>query len=251
VEEMSKPALSIQNLGYTYPKAEKPLFSGLNLEVEAGQSFGLFGPNGAGKTTLISLITNVLKYSTGSITFFGQELSQNRKSILPQIGYVPQSLSLYEELTPIQNLRYFGVMMGLSKAVANQKGAEILHVLGLDKVQNKPIKQFSGGMKRRVNLAIGVIHEPKFLFLDEPTVGVDIQTRHAIIDYLKALNEKGTTLFYTSHHLAEAQELCREIALIDNGELLVKDQLDKILLEHNQDSLEAVFIEMTGSEYRD
>lgn len=248
---MIAPALCIQNLGYCYPKAEKPLFEGLNLEVEEGQSFGLFGPNGAGKTTLISLITNVLKYETGSITFFNQELSQNRKSILSQIGYVPQGLSLYEELTPLQNMRYFGVMMGLRVEEANQKGSEILGVLGLDKVQNKPIKQFSGGMKRRVNLAIGVIHEPKFLFLDEPTVGVDIQTRHAIVHYLKTLNEKGTTLFYTSHHLAEAQELCREIALIDNGKILIKDRLDKILVDHNQDTLEAVFIEVTGSEYRD
>lgn len=251
MEEMSVPALHIENLGYSYPKAEKPLFTGLNLEVKQGESFGVFGPNGAGKTTLISLITSVISYPTGSIKFFGEELSQNKKSILSQFGYVPQSLSLYEELTPMQNLRYFGVMVGLSKVEANAKGAQILDVLGLDSVKDKPIKQFSGGMKRRVNLAIGVVHEPKILFLDEPTVGVDIQTRHAIIDYLKALNEKGTTLFYTSHHLAEAQELCREIALIDRGEILVKDRLDKILVDHNQESLESVFLEMTGSEYRD
>ena len=118
-------------------------------------------------------------------------------------------------------------------------------------MRKKPVRQFSGGMKRRVNLAIGVIHQPRLLFLDEPTVGVDVQTRHAIIDYLKSLNDQGTTLIYTSHQLAEAEELCDSIALIDEGKIIVHGQLNHLLAEHRHDGLEGLFLGLTGKSYRD
>ena len=124
----------------------------------------------------------------------------------------------------------------------------MFNILHLTPVKNKPVKNFSGGMKRKVNLAIGVIHEPRLLFLDEPTVGVDVQTRHEIIDYLKQLNSKGTTLVYTSHQLNEAEELCDKIALIDKGRIIAHDQLDNLLAEHSEDGLEGLFISLTGKE---
>jgi ABC-2 type transport system ATP-binding protein len=127
---------------------------------------------------------------------------------------------------------------------------ELLGILGLDDVRNKQVGKFSGGMKRRVNLAIGVIHKPSILFLDEPTVGVDVQTRLAIIEYLKELNKNGTTLIYTSHQLSEAEGLCEQVALIDDGKIIAQDNLDKLLKDHKQDSLEQMFLELTGKDIR-
>ena len=244
-------AVQVQNLSHQYKGAENPLMHKLNLSVKEGESFGLFGPNGAGKTTLMSLITGVLKPQSGSIELLGLDMKTHAKEVRHHFGYVPQSLSFYEELTPIQNLEYFGAMMGLSNKEIKERGEELLIVLGLEKVGRKPVKQFSGGMKRRVNLAIGVIHRPKILFLDEPTVGVDVQTRHAIIEYLKELNQSGTTLFYTSHHLSEAQELCNAVALMDNGEILAKDSLESMLENHGEETLEKLFLKLTGKQYRD
>ena len=126
-----------------------------------------------------------------------------------------------------------------------------MHILGLSDVHNKPVHLFSGGMKRRVNLAIAVMHNPRILFLDEPTVGVDVQSRHAIIHYLKSLNENGTTLVYTSHQLVEAEELCEQIALIDEGRIIACDSLINLLQEHRQDGLEGLFLSLTGRAYRD
>ena len=126
-----------------------------------------------------------------------------------------------------------------------------MRILGLEDYRDKRVKTFSGGMKRRVNLAIGVIHHPKILFLDEPTVGVDVQTRHAIIGYLKTLNQSGTTLIYTSHQLAEAEELCERIALIDEGKIIAHDDLDKLLSDYRQEGLEGLFLNLTGKSFRD
>ncbi|MDB5210183.1 MAG: transporter ATP-binding protein, partial [Sediminibacterium sp.] len=154
------------------------------------------------------------------------------------------------ELSPVENMQFFGAWSGLKSAAIKQRTDELLDVLGLTEVRNKPVEKFSGGMKRRVNLAIGVIHEPSILFLDEPTVGVDVQTRHAIINYLKEMNKKGTTLVYTSHQLSEAEDLCEEIALIDQGRIIANGRTDSLLLAHKQNGLEELFLELTGKNYR-
>ncbi len=248
---MKSLAVQLQNLTFRYRGQNESVLTNLNLEVRQGESFGLFGPNGAGKTSLISLITGLLDYEQGDIQIFGQEVKANKKSVRQRFGYVPQSLSYYEELSPTHNLEYFGAMMGLSGSVIKQRTNELLDVLGLLRVANKPVKSFSGGMKRRVNLAIGVIHQPEIIFLDEPTVGVDVQTRHAIIAYLKQLNANGTTLFYTSHHLSEAQELCDTVALMDEGKIVAHNKLSELLTSHNEEGLEGLFIKLTGKAFRD
>jgi len=138
----------------------------------------------------------------------------------------------------------------LNKQEIKTRTDELLHILGLENVRNKQVDKFSGGMKRRVNLAIGVIHNPAILILDEPTVGVDVQTRHAIINYLMELNKNGTTLIYTSHQLSEAEGLCEDVALIDVGKIITQDSLTNLLKEHQQDSLEDLFLNLTGKEYR-
>ncbi len=247
---MSNAAVSMNNVGFTYPRQSVPCFKNLNLEVKEGERFGLFGPNGAGKTTLMNCMTGLLKYDQGSIHLLGHEIAHHKKSMNKLFGFVPQDFSFYQELSPAENLAFFGAWSGLQKTEIKNKTAELLEVLGLTEVRNKKVEQFSGGMKRRVNLAIGVIHNPRILFLDEPTVGVDVHTRHAIINYLKKLNEDGTTLIYTSHQLSEAEDLCNKVALIDDGKIIAHDTLTQLMIDHKEDGLEGLFINLTGKSYR-
>ncbi len=248
---MNNSAVNIENLGFTYPGQSTELFSGLNLTIPAGSRFGLFGPNGAGKTTLMNLMTGLLSFEQGNILLAGNEMKKKDRSVNKLFGFVPQDLSFYQELTPVENLQFFGAWSGLTTHEIKQRTDELLQLLGLNDVRNKPVEKFSGGMKRRVNLAIGVIHQPGILFLDEPTVGVDVQTRHAIIHYLKELNKKGTTLIYTSHQLSEAEDLCDTIALIDEGKIIVHDDLNHLLAAYGQNGLEGLFLNLTGKHYRD
>jgi ABC-2 type transport system ATP-binding protein len=251
MEFMSNPAVMIQNLGFKYPGQSAASLTNLNLEVAEGERFGLFGPNGAGKTTLLNCMTGLLNYQQGNIEIFGHEVKKNRKPINKLFGFVPQDFSFYQELSPVENLAFFGAWSGMNKQAIKKKSDELLQVLGLADVRNKQVQKFSGGMKRRVNLAIGMIHTPSILFLDEPTVGVDVHTRQAIISYLKDLNKNGTTLIYTSHQLSEAEELCDRVALIADGKILVHDSLSQLLLDHREEGLEGLFINLTGKMYRD
>ncbi|HMK03261.1 MAG TPA: ABC transporter ATP-binding protein [Ferruginibacter sp.] len=248
---MSNAAVSIKNLGFKYPGQAAPCFNDLDLHVQQGERFGLFGPNGAGKTTLMNCMTGLLSFQQGSIQLMGHEIAHHKKSINRLFGFVPQDLSFYQELSPAENLSFFGAWSGLNKQEIKNKTDELLDVLGLADVRNKKVQEFSGGMKRRVNLAIGVIHEPQVLFLDEPTVGVDVHTRHAIVNYLKELNKKGTTLIYTSHQLSEAEDLCNIVALIDDGKIIAHDSLSQLLIDHEEDGLEGLFINLTGKAFRD
>jgi ABC-2 type transport system ATP-binding protein len=243
---MSNAAVSISDLSFKYPGQPLDCFHHLNLDILQADRFGLFGPNGAGKTTLMNCMTGLLKYQQGSIKLFGNEVKTNRKKINQLFGFVPQDFSFYQELSPMENLYFFGAWSGMNKAAIKKKSDELLEVLELTDVRDKQVQKFSGGMKRRVNLAIGVIHTPRILFLDEPTVGVDVHTRQAIIAYLKALNEQGTTLIYTSHQLSEAEELCNTVALIDNGKILVHDSLEQLLANHKKEGLEELFINLTN-----
>ena len=248
---MSTSAIEIQNLAFQYPRQEGVCFKNFYLEIPAGERFGLFGPNGAGKTTLMNLMTGLLKYSEGSIRLQDHEINHHPKSINTIFGFVPQDFSFYPELTTRENLAFYGAWYGLSTKQIKIRTKELLTVLGLASVADRLVKTFSGGMKRRVNLAIGVMHKPQVLFLDEPTVGVDVQTRHAVINYLIELNETGTTLIYTSHQLEEAAELCNKIALIDNGKIIAHDSLDVLLEKHGHEGLEGLFLELTGKRFRD
>lgn len=244
-------ALDINNLSFQYAEKSKYCLQNISLQVEAGDRFGLFGPNGAGKTTLMHLITGLISFKEGSIKLFDNELKHKKKSLNKLFGFVPQDFSFYQELSPVENLHFFGAWCGLSKIEIKIRTEELLETLNLKEVRNKPVANFSGGMKRRVNLAIGVLNKPPILFLDEPTVGVDIQTRHAIIDYLKVLNQNGTTLFYTSHQLFEAEDLCTKIALLDDSKLIACNDLAQLLSEHKATNLEELFLTLTGKAYRD
>src|ERR1700754_1382977 len=261
---MGQPAVAITDLGFSYagrsgtlessspgsePAGSGRLFEGLDLEIAEGLRFGLFGPNGAGKTSLMHLMTGILTYEQGSIELLGHRVKKKNKTVNSLFGLVPQDFSFYEELTPVENLEFFGAWAGLSPRETRQRTEELLEVMNLQAVRNKAVSQFSGGMKRKVNLAIGVIHQPRILFLDEPTVGVDVHTRHELIRYLIGLNESGTTLVYTSHQLDEAEELCQRIALIDKGKIIACNDLGVLLAEHSQKGLEGLFLYLTGNAF--
>ncbi len=243
---MKSSAVNINDLTFSYPEQSSPFFSHFNLEINEGERFGLFGPNGSGKTTLIHLMTGLLSFRNGSIKLLGKEIKKHDRSINDLFGFVPQDLSFYQELSPSENLDFFGAWAGLQKQEIKTRAAALFDILGLTDARNTPVQKLSGGMKRRVNLAIGVINNPKILFLDEPTVGVDVQTRFAIINYLKELNKNGTTLIYTSHQLSEAEGLCDKIALLDEGKIIAHDDLDALLVQHGQKGLEGLFLDLTG-----
>ncbi len=248
---MSNKAIEISNLNFSYGDSLGVVFNDFNLAINESERFGLLGPNGAGKTTLMNLMTGVLQPKSGNVKFFGKEFQAHVKIIKKQFGFVPQFHSFYQELSPVENLEFFGAWAGLNAKEIKQRTNELLEVLGLNNVRDKVASKFSGGMKNRLNIAIGVIHQPKILFLDEPTTGVDVQSRHAIIQYLKELNEAGTTLIYTSHLLNEAEKLCTKIALIDQGKIIVMNDIKTLLEENKQTGLEGLFINLTGKDYRD
>lgn len=246
-------AVLIENLEFTYAENSGVHFRNFNLTIEKGERFGLFGPNGAGKSTLMNLMTGLLPFTSGKIQLLGKDISNTHKNkaVNRLFGFVPQDFSFYQELSPKENLQFFGSWAGLSAAVIKQRTEELLEVLGLADVRDKAVEKFSGGMKRRVNLAIGVIHQPDILFLDEPTVGVDVQSRHSILEYLKELNQKGMTLVYTSHQLKEAQEFCHRIALMDHATIMACDATHDLLNEYHKKDLEELFLHLTGKDYRD
>ena len=244
--------IEINQLSKKYKNAEEFSVINLNLKVEQGEIYGLLGPNGAGKTTLISMLTSLLKPTSGSFTINGLNFKENKNQLKQLIGIVPQEYALYQTLTAFENLQYFGSMYGIKGDTLKNSINEHLEIMGLSKFTNKKTATFSGGMKRRVNLIAGILHNPKVLFLDEPTVGVDVQSKNVIIEHLKLLNKQGTTIVYTSHHLNEAETFCSRVAIIDNGEIIIEGIPSRLIKDQaNANNLEDVFLARTGNALRD
>ena len=244
--------IQIDNLSKKYKDADEYSVRDLTLHIGKGEIFGLLGPNGAGKTTLISMLSSLLKPTSGSFSIDGLNYRENKNELKNLIGIVPQEYALYPSLTAYENLSYFGSMYGLKGFTLKEKILEHIEILGLSNFAHKKISNFSGGMKRRINLIASILHNPKVLFLDEPTVGVDVQSKKVIIDYLLQLNETGTTILYTSHHLNEAENFCSRVAIIDLGNIICKGT-PKTLIEAEKDAenLEQVFLAQTGKALRD
>jgi len=203
---------------------------GINFDIKDGEIFSLLGPNGAGKTTTISMLSTLYTPTSGDATIGGHSISREPMSVKQVIGVVPQELALYEDLTARENLIFWGQMYGLSGKELNSRVDEVLEQIGLvDRAKNK-VKTYSGGMKRRVNIGVGLLHKPRLLFMDEPTVGIDPQSRRAILDTVKDLNAQGMTVLYTTHYMEEAEELSNRVGIIDHGELIAigtQDELTK------------------------
>ncbi|MCG2430636.1 ABC transporter ATP-binding protein [Aequorivita xiaoshiensis] len=244
--------IQINQLSKKYKGAEVFSVKDLDLKVEKGEIYGLLGPNGAGKTTLISMLTSLLKPTSGTFTIDDLNFKEHKNELKQLIGIVPQEYALYPTLTAYENLEYFGSMYGINGGALKKSIQHHLEIMGLSKFANKKTATFSGGMKRRVNLIAGILHQPKVLFLDEPTVGVDVQSKNVIIDHLKYLNKQGTTIVYTSHHLNEAEIFCTRVAIIDNGEIIVEGVPSELINNHvAANNLEDVFLARTGNALRD
>jgi ABC-2 type transport system ATP-binding protein len=244
--------INISNLTKTYRNAGKPAVDELNLNIGRGEIFGLLGPNGAGKTTTISILCTHLQPTSGTVLINGKDIFKHRTEIRSEIGFVPQDIALYEQLTAKENLLFFGNMFGMKGKELKNKIDYWLDAFGLQEKAAKRIKTFSGGMKRRVNLIAALLHDPEILFLDEPTVGIDVQSKNVIIDYLKEINKNGTTIIYTSHHMDEAEHFCSRIAIIDYGKIIAKGKPDKLIEDCNGcEKLEDIFLKLTGRKLRD
>jgi ABC-2 type transport system ATP-binding protein len=196
---------------------------GISLQVARGEVFGLLGPNGAGKTTMISMLTGLLEPSGGQITVDGLDLETHTNEVKAKLGLVPQELALYPTLSARQNLTFFGRIYGLKGKELKQRVNEVLEMIGLTERADEAIDKYSGGMKRRVNIGAGLLHKPELLFLDEPTVGVDPQSRNAIFESVETLNRAGMSVIYTTHYMEEAQRLCHRVAIVDEGTLIALD----------------------------
>ncbi len=244
-------ALEVRDLVKNYKGAAVPAVNKISFSITNGEIWGLLGPNGAGKTTTISILCGLLKQTAGDVRIKGYTHQKNSKQIKELISIVPQDIALYPALTAVENLQYIGNMYGLKGSELNKRIHTYLEIFGLKEVAGKRIETYSGGMKRRINLIAGILHDPQIVFLDEPTVGVDVQSRNMITTFLQDLNKKGTTIVYTSHLMEEAQHLCTHIAIIDHGVIIASGSPDELIRMHSCRNLEDLFLKLTGRKLRD
>lgn len=245
--------IDIKGLTKRYRNADENAVDDLDLNINETDIFGLLGPNGAGKTTTISILCNQILCDSGKIVINNMPLHTDREKIKKIIGVVPQDIALYPKLTAYENLKFFGNMYGLSGNRLKDRIYACVSNFGLNHKINNKISTFSGGMKRRVNLIAGLLHKPKILFLDEPTVGIDVQSKKVIIEHLQNLNkEEGVTIVYTSHLMEEAERFCTQIAIIDHGKIIAEGQPDKLINKYPAcNNLEDIFLLLTGRSLRD
>jgi len=202
--------------------------SGVSFDIKEGEIFGLLGPNGAGKTTTLSMIAGLLKPDEGEITVGGTDVWSNLKEVKRIMGVVPQDVALYQDLTAKENLSFWGGLYGLRGTGLKEKIDRTLEMLGLAEKSKAAVKTFSGGMKRRLNLGVGLLHSPRLLLLDEPTVGIDPQARINILDVIRGVAKQGTTILYTTHYMEEAEQLCDRLAIIDHGKILARGTVSEL-----------------------
>jgi len=245
-------AIHINSLTKRYKDTDTLAVDNINMEIPIGQMYGLLGPNGAGKTTTVSMLCSLLRPTSGKIDILGKELSLNLNEIRKLIGVVPQDIALYDNLTAIENLNFFGRMYGMKGNLLKERTNEFLKIFGLAEKSDQKISTYSGGMKRRINLITGILHMPEVLFLDEPTVGIDVQSRTVIMEYLMKLQKEGMTIVYTSHHMEEAEKYCSQIAIIDQGSIIEHGVPDELVKKHTGcANLEEIFLKLTGRKLRD
>ncbi|MHB8453544.1 MAG: ABC transporter ATP-binding protein [Acidiferrobacterales bacterium] len=231
-------AVETEGLYKVYRGSDRPAVENVTVSIPKGRVFGLLGPNGAGKTTLLSMICGLLEPSAGSARVMGHSVAHERAKVKRAIGLVPQELAIYPGLTARENLAYFGHMQGLHGRALHKRVKECIFLAGLEEFSTRRADTFSGGLKRRLNLVIGLISEPAVLVLDEPTVGIDPQSRRFIHDTLRSLSAHGMTIIYTSHYMEEAESLCDELAIIDHGRIISQGSLDDLLRRHRSSVIE-------------
>ncbi|MGL4848833.1 MAG: ABC transporter ATP-binding protein [Clostridium sp.] len=219
-------AIKIEGLGKSF--GDFVAVDSITIDIKEGEIYGLLGPNGAGKSTTIGIICGLLKPSKGKISILDTDVTKNMKNMNKEIGLVPQEIALYGDLTAYENLKFFGELYGLRGKKLIEKINEVLEFIGLTDVKNKKANEFSGGMKRRLNIGCALVHSPKIVIMDEPTVGIDPQSRNHILDSVRKLNEKGVTIVYTTHYMEEIEAICNKIAIIDKGRVIAEGTKEEL-----------------------
>ncbi|MFA9377435.1 MAG: ABC transporter ATP-binding protein [Lachnotalea sp.] len=228
--------------------------NGLSFQVNAGEILGFLGPNGAGKSTIIRMITGIEKCDGGNLYYQGKQINASRDTMKKELGLVPQDIAVYGDLSAYDNVKFFGSLYGYKGRELELRVKEALEFVALwDRRKEKPGK-FSGGMKRRLNIACSITHSPKLLILDEPTVGIDPQSRNYILEAIRILNKRGTTVIYVSHYMEEIEALCNRIIIIDDGRLKINEEKEALKKRYEKvgcESLEDIFLKITGTTLRD
>lgn len=249
---MAEAYLVVRDLHKSFK--EQKAVDGVSFTIAKGEIFGLLGPNGAGKTTTIRMLATVLPADKGEITIGGHSVRREAEAVRRLIGVCPQELALYEDLSALDNMVFFGRMAGLDGAQAKEQAMTNLKLMGLSDRAKGKVAKFSGGMKRRINLAIALMGDPKLLFLDEPTVGIDPQSRNNIYENIRGLQQNDMTILYTTHYMEEADRLCNRVAVMDGGRIISMDTPRKLKAQigpPEQVTLEDVFLKLTGRSLRD
>ena len=226
---MSPNNIAIQVINLHKSFGEQKAVQGISFDVQRGEIFGLLGPNGAGKTTTISILSTLLRPDGGDALVMGHSLHRDPMSVKTVLGVVPQEIALYEDLSARENLDFWGKMYGLRGATLRQRVIEVLEIIGLTDRADGRVGKFSGGMKRRVNIGVALLHKPQVIYMDEPTVGIDPQSRRNILDSVVALKNQGMTVLYTTHYMEEAQELADHIAIMDHGKLIASGTNEELV----------------------
>lgn len=252
--------IEVRDVVHRYGGQSGHALSGVNLHVRRGSLFGLLGPNGSGKTTLISILTGILRASEGRVVVNGLELPAKTREVQQFISLVPQENAFYPTLSIAENLKFFASVQHIPVAVQPARIDEALHITGLGNATGIRADRLSGGMKRRLSIALGLLNHPQLLLLDEPTVGIDPQSRQFLLDAIKRINAAGTTVVYCSHYMEEVEYLCDEVAILDNGRVLKQGSLAALLDESRliatevpvrQAGLQELFLQLTKRELRD
>lgn len=245
-------AIEIYELHKQYSGSWSPALNGLSLEVKENSITGLLGPNGAGKTTTINIICGLVRPDSGYAKVFGVDCAEHINAVRSQVGVVPQQIALFPNLTAWENFLYIGQLYDINRNYIKDRAGQLLARLGLEKHADKRVQSFSGGMKRRANIIASLLHYPQILILDEPTAGVDVQSRAMILDFIQEYKEDGKTILYTSHLLDEAEKICDDVVIVDEGKFIIEGAPHALI--HSTDdcnSLEDVFLHYTGHSVRD
>lgn len=251
---MSEIILRLEGLTKKYDN--KPVVDHIALEIKKGEIFGLLGPNGAGKSTTMNMVCSLVKPTAGKIELFGQDIKTDMKKVKSKLGYIPQELALHGNLKAWENVELFTSLYGIKGGQLKKAVTESLEFVGLDEKRNGFAKNFSGGMKRRLNIACAIGHKPELLIFDEPTVGIDPQSRNFILEKIKTVNQQGATVIYTSHYMEEIEAICTRIGIMDNGKIIAigtKDELIEMVTSDKDSNmtLEQIFLTLTGKKLRD
>jgi ABC-2 type transport system ATP-binding protein len=247
--EMNESAIKIESLTKRFE--DKTALEDLNLQVSKGELFGLLGPNGAGKTTTINILCGLVKPTSGTAKIYGFDVQKEAQAVKELIGVCPQETAVYPYLTGKENLELFGNLNGMNKKAVKERSKMLLDKMDLVEDAKRVAAKYSGGMKRRLSLSIALIHDPQVVFLDEPTVAMDPQSRHAVWDFIKDQKAQGKTIVLTTHYMEEAEELCDRVGIIDHGKLISLGAPKDLIAKSQVKNLEEVFISLTGRTIRE